>query len=57
MVIIASTLVDILVAAPIGFLFGLLFGIFVASKYVVIRPRNLPSEYRDYHDRGDRPSD
>jgi hypothetical protein len=54
MVIIASTLVDVLIAVPLAFLLGLLVGLFTASKYVIIRQR---PEYRDYHDRGDRSSD
>jgi hypothetical protein len=44
MVIIASTLVDILVTAPLIFLAGLLVGLIWGSKYEIIVPRRREEE-------------
>lgn len=54
MVIVASTLTDVLIAAPLGFMFGLLVGIFVANKYVVmvIKEKYRVVDKRNYPDKG-----
>ena len=53
----ATTFEDVIIAAPLGFMIGLIVGIFLANRYIIIRPRDkyeVVERNRDYHDRGDR---
>lgn len=52
MVIIASTLVDVLIAAPLGFLVGLFVGIMAANRFIIVLPRDR-YEIKQIHDKED----
>jgi hypothetical protein len=39
-VTLATTWTDILIAAPLGFLFGMIFGIWAAARFIIAVPRD-----------------